>query len=252
MAGAQEYLPLGPMSASEKAGLQALKAELLDSIKKGVDFVNRGTNHPSSSPADSFLISRDDIPSGGSMGGLLGGGRGPSHVQGPPALLRKEAEEMQPSHSPQRAGPVGEGGGVTATPAAASPEMQSERVDLPRTPSETTGELYAPQAGKGGGAAETPGRFNVEGGHVKEVAAEVGRGGARGRGGGEGQGVGEGKEAREEGARNVEEGESGKVPSSAEETTGSLYSAPSLAERGRYKGLAVGTPSLGDGHVQAA
>eukprot|EP00884_Botryococcus_braunii_P001761 jgi/Botrbrau1/11586/Bobra.247_1s0007.1 len=40
--GVEEYLPLGPMTGSEVAGLQALKPELLDSIKKGVDFVNKG------------------------------------------------------------------------------------------------------------------------------------------------------------------------------------------------------------------
>lgn len=228
----QEYLPLGPMSASEKAGLQALKPELLDSIKKGVDFVNKGTDNPSSTPTDSFLISRDDIPSGGSM------------VSVPPHLPEARA------HVPQHTAVVRKGGGVAAAPTAAGPSRQA---DLPRSSSETTGELYAPQAGKGGGLAEEAlDRFKVKGGHVKEGGDEAEAGKHGGGEAGEGQGAEEGKGPREKGSGNVQEGESGKVPSSAEETTGLLYSAQPLAEHGRYRGLAVGTPGLGEGHVQAA
>ena len=35
----EEYLPLGPLNALEAEGLNALREELLSSIKKGVDFV---------------------------------------------------------------------------------------------------------------------------------------------------------------------------------------------------------------------
>jgi malate dehydrogenase len=36
--GVEEYLPLGPLSASEKQGLGKLAGELQSSIKKGVEF----------------------------------------------------------------------------------------------------------------------------------------------------------------------------------------------------------------------
>lgn len=39
----QEYLPLGRFNQREKDGLEALKSELSASIRKGVDFVSRGS-----------------------------------------------------------------------------------------------------------------------------------------------------------------------------------------------------------------
>ena len=39
--GAKEIHPLGSLNDFEKAGLEALKKELADSIKKGVDFVHQ-------------------------------------------------------------------------------------------------------------------------------------------------------------------------------------------------------------------
>jgi malate dehydrogenase len=39
--GVEEFLPLGPMNALEKDNLAALKAELLASIHKGVEFAHR-------------------------------------------------------------------------------------------------------------------------------------------------------------------------------------------------------------------
>ena len=38
----QEYLPIGRLNALESVGMDALKAELHTSIKKGVDFVHQG------------------------------------------------------------------------------------------------------------------------------------------------------------------------------------------------------------------
>jgi malate dehydrogenase len=40
-AGAEEVLPLGPLNDFERAGLEMAKKELMESIQKGIDFMNK-------------------------------------------------------------------------------------------------------------------------------------------------------------------------------------------------------------------
>jgi hypothetical protein len=210
-------------------GLKALKAELLDSIKKGVDFVNKGT--PSSDL--SFTISRDDLPTGGSMRmPPHGPQRGPEHatVLSPRSLPVPPA----PPHLPV----VGKAGGdvLAAAPAAAPSDGVSQ---FSQSAASTTGEFYAPGAGKARRAPQWA---------APPAESEAGDGEGAPDGADGGERVGE----KGKGLVGEEGAETEKKPApEVGESSGSLYAPPALAERGRFHGLVVVAPQLGEGHVQA-
>ena len=107
---AQEFLPLGRLNELEERGLEALKAELGASIRKGVDFVRKGA--PAPAP-----------PAQAGTGAVTGeqGAHGPSASASVGAAVRDAAKAADAEKAPgagARQGGVVSGGAGTGSSSA--------------------------------------------------------------------------------------------------------------------------------------